>query len=471
MARLTPLLGLEHCITTESPKKESTAKMSGTVGTRGRPAQRASRAYLLFPGAGPDRLVTMTRRSFFGGAALAYGDFLAGARAQGSSAAPRLKVREVRAIRLRDGFNSRFIRVYTEQGLTGTGETMDTLGAEYIVNNNISPFLKGRDPLDIEGILFDLWSWKHLPGGGPAPVFMRGMGGPFLSAVSGVEMALWDLAGKAMGVPVYRLLGGRVRQRVPVYLHATDAADAKRLAAETKVRGLKLGIDYRPDEWTLKKGIEPDKAWGLHLNNPQMDDVVALVASVREAMGKDYQLMLECHTRYDTESAIQLCRLLEPYRLTWVEEPVPSDNVDAMAKIRSATRVPIAAGENIYTRYGYRPFLEQQALSIIQPDMAKTGGLLEGRKIAALAEIYFVPVAPHGVASTLGTVAYSHVCTVIPNLLMLEWTHYLEKNYQTLAEPVTLRDGYLEPPEKPGIGVALNDDAMRERTDPEFRPL
>jgi len=162
---------------------------------------------------------------------------------------------------------------------------------------------------------------------------------------------------------------------------------------------------------------------------------------------------------------------LEPYRLTWVEEPIPSDNPDAMAKIRSQTRVPIAAGENIYTRYGYRPFLEKQALSVIQPDMCKTGGLLEGRKIAALAEMYYVPVAPHGVASPLATMAYAHVCTTIPNLLMLEWTHYLNKNFTSLTDTATLNDGYLEPTAKPGIGVALNDDAVKERTDTGFPPL
>jgi galactonate dehydratase len=415
----------------------------------------------------------MNRRTFLGGlggAALAYNEFLASARAQGTSAAPNLKIREIRAVRLRDGFNNRFVRVYTEQGLTGTGEFMDTLGAEYIVNNNISPALAGRDPLDIEGILFNLWG-NRLPGGAPSAVFLRGMGGPYLTAISGVEMALWDLAGKALGVPVYRLMGGRVRQRVPVYLHATDAADAKNLIAETKVKGLKLGIDYKPWDSTLKKGIEPEKSWNLHLNNPQTDDIVALVASVREAVGRDYDLMLECHTRFDTESAIQLCHLLEPYRLTWVEEPIPSDNADAMAKIRSQTRVPIAAGENIYTRWGYRPFLEKQALSVIQPDMCKTGGLLEGRKIAALAEMYFVPVAPHGVASPLATMAYAHVCTAIPNLLMLEWTHYLNKNFTTLTDTVTLSDGDLVPTTKPGIGVALNDDAVKERTDTGFRPL
>ena len=414
----------------------------------------------------------MRRRTFLGsltGAAF-YSQFLANARAQGTSAAPNLKIREIRAVRLRDGLNSRFVRVYTDQGLTGTGEFMDTLGAEYIVNNNISPGLAGRDPLDIEGILSSLWQ-DRLPGGAPSAVFVRGNGGPYLTAVSGVEMALWDLAGKAMGVPVYRLLGGRSRNRVPVYLHAVDAADAKRLIAETRCKGLKLGIDYKNWDPTIRKGIEPEKSFNLHLNNAQTDDIVALVASVREGVGPEYDLMLECHTRFDTESAIQLCHLLEPYRLTWVEEPIPPDNPDAMAKIRSQTRVPIAAGENIYTRYGYRPFLEKQALSIIQPDMCKTGGLLEGRKIAALAEMYYVPVAPHGVASPLGTMAYAHVSAVIPNLLMLEWTHYLNKSMTSLTESVTLNDGCIVPTAQPGIGVALNENVVKERTEAGFKPL
>lgn len=412
----------------------------------------------------------MNRRTFLGGAAALYGAFLRNARAQGSSRAPKLKIREIRAVRLRDGFNSRFVRVYTDHGLTGTGETMDTVGAEDIVNTNIGPSLASRDPLDIEGILFDLWGWKRLPGGN-SPLFMRGMGGPYLSAVSAVEMALWDLAGKAMGVPVYRLLGGRVREKVPVYLHAAGAAEAKSLIAATHVPALKIGIDYRPDDWTLRKGYDPGKLWSLHLNNAQLDDVVNLVASVREAVGKDYPVALECHARYDTETAIQLCRLVEPYRLIWVEEPVPSDNVDAMVKVRTAARVPIAAGENIYSRYGFRPFLEKQALSVIQPDMSKTGGLLETRKIAQMAEIYNVPMAPHGVASPLATMAYAHVCLTAPNVMLLEWTHYRNPLYTSLAQPVVLKEGFLEVPDTPGIGVALDDDAVKERTEAGYRPL
>jgi len=401
-----------------------------------------------------------------------YCAYLAGAHAQGTSFVPKLKIREIRAVRLRDGFNSRFVRVYTDQGLTGSGETMDTVGAEDIVNSFIGPSLAGRDPLDIEGILYDLWGWKRTQAPGPpSPLFMRGMGGPYLCALSAVEMALWDLAGKAMNVPVYRLLGGRVRQRVPVYLHAASPDQAASLVAETKVKALKIGMDYSPDAWTLDKGFDPGKLWGLHLNTAQLDDMAGFVDGFRQKLGKSYDIALECHARYDVETAIQLCRLMEPYRLMWVEEPVPSDDVDAMLRVRNSTRVPIAAGENIYSRYGYREFLEKEALSIIQPDMSKTGGLLETRLIASMAEVYGVPMAPHGVASPLATMAYAHVCVTAPNVMILEWTHYLNQQYTSLTEPVQLNDGTLEITERPGIGVSLNDDALKDRTEPGYKPL
>jgi galactonate dehydratase len=416
-------------------------------------------------------VLSMNRRQFIQRSAMFYAAYLANARSQGTSFAPKLKIREIRAVRLSGGFNSRFIRVYTDEGLTGTGETMDTVGAEDIVNFYIGPQLVGRDPLDIEGILFDLWGWKRSSGGPPSPLFMRGMGGPYLSAISGVEMALWDLAGKAMNVPVYRLLGGRVREKVPVYLHAATPDEARSIISQTGVKALKIGSDYSPDAWILNKGFDPGKLWGLHLNTAQLDDMVSFVAGFREKLGKSYDIALECHARYDVETGIQLCRLLEPFRLMWVEEPIPSDDVDAMLRVRNNTHVPIAAGENIYSRFGYRPFLEKEALSIIQPDMSKTGGLLESRRIASMAEVYSIPVAPHGVASPLATMAYAHVCATMPNFMILEWTYYLNKEYTSLVEPVTLTDGFLQVSNKPGIGLTLNDAAVKERTDTGYKPL
>lgn len=418
-----------------------------------------------------DIVASMNRRQFIQSSAMVYAACLANAQAQGTSFAPKLKIREIRAVRLREDFNSRFIRVYTDQGLTGTGETMDTVGAEDIVNSYIGPRLAGRDPLDIEGILFDLWGWKNSSGGPPSPLFMRGMGGPYLSAISGVEMALWDLAGKALNLPLYRLFGGRVRDKVPVYLHAASPEEAKSIVALTNVKALKIGTDYSPDAWLLNKGFDPGKLWGLHLTTAQLDDVVKFVGGFRETLGRSYDIALECHARFDVETAIQLCHLLEPFRLMWVEEPIPSDDVDAMLRVRNNTRVPIAAGENIYSRYGYRPFLEKEALSIIQPDMSKTGGLLESRRIASMAEVYSIPVAPHGVASPLATMAYAQVCVTMPNLMILEWTHYLNRSYTSLTEPVALNNGFLAVSDKPGIGVALNEDAVKERTDPAYKAL
>ena len=414
----------------------------------------------------------LNRRTMLGQAAGLYAGFMMAANASAASRAPRLRIREIRAVRLRNGFNSRFVRIYTEEGLTGTGEFLDTIGAEYIINNNFNPLLSGRDPLAIEAIVNDLLGWRRGNfAGAPSPLFIRGTGGPYYAAMSGVEMALWDLAGKAMGVPISQLMGGRMRERVPVYLHANDPADAKRIVAAHKVRALKIGIDYTPDTWHTSKGFNPDRLWGQHLNNVQMNDMVKFVGGFRDALGPDYDIGLELHARYDVETGIKICHAVEPFRLLFVEEPVPSDNVDAMVRIRDNTRVPIAAGENVYGRYGFRPYLEKQALSIVQPDMAKAGGLMEGRKIAALAETYNVPIAPHGVASPLATMAFAQVCTTIPNFLMLEFTHYENRAYTELCEKVELVDGYLPVSNEPGIGVSVDEDALRARTDPEFRPL
>ena len=151
-----------------------------------------------------------------------------------------------------------------------------------------------------------MYSWRSVPGGIP-PVFMRGAGGgPYIAALSGIEMALWDLAGKALGLPIYRLMGGRLRDKIPVYFHANDPKSAADLAQRTGVRGLKTSIDAVTDRGNNVRGWDPGKIWNWTLTNGQIDDIVKHVASMREALGKEFALMLECHTRYDTESAIQI---------------------------------------------------------------------------------------------------------------------------------------------------------------------
>ncbi len=411
----------------------------------------------------------MDRRAFMGSLG-AYGSLLAGARGQGTSRAPKLKIREIRSVQMR-GMNSRFVRVYTDQGLTGTGETLDTIGAEDIINKFFGPALVGRDPLDIEAIYFDLWSCRAFPPNSTA-VFMRGSGGgPYIAALSGIEMALWDLAGKALGLPVYRMMGGRIRDKVPVYFHHNDPKTVGDFVRRTGVKGVKTYIDMFAQRDNDANGWDPGKVWNFTLTNHQIDFVVNHVAAMRQALGMDFGLMLESHTRFDTESALQLAKALEPLRPMWMEEPVPPDNVDAMAYVRSHTRIPIACGENVYGRFGYRQYLEKQAASIIQPDMAKCGGLWESRKIAAMAEVYHIPIAPHGVATRLGEMAYAHVCSTVPNLMILEWGHYRDDTYNKLTTEPDYRDGFLHVPDTPGIGIEIHDDVVNDLAMPGYPKL
>jgi galactonate dehydratase len=414
----------------------------------------------------------MQRRSFFStlfGAASAAGLSFREAAAQSTGARPpKLKIKEVRAARMRNSVTN-YVRVYTDQGLTGTGEMVDNVGADLIVNNNLGPSLAGQDPLNIEAIYDSYLGWQA-PVGGIAPVFMRGMGGPYLTAMSGLDLALWDLAGKAYGVPLYRLFGGAVRSKIAVYHHASTPDQARQIMAQSGVRAIKTSIDAVTASDNDKLGWDPGRLNEYPLTNPQIDDIVRHVGWMREAVGAANGLALECHTRYDTESAIQIAKAVEQFRPMWLEEPVTSDNVEAMLKVRNATRIPIAAGENIYTRYGFRPFLEKQALSLIQMDMTKCGGLLESRKIAAMAEIYHIPISPHGVASTLGKVAFGHVCATVPNFMILEWM-YGRKERDVLTDPAQLKDGFLTLPEKPGIGIELVDDAVKEALAPGSKML
>lgn len=376
------------------------------------------------------------------------------ARAAGTSRAPKLKITDVKAARFNKMGNS-FVRVYTDQGITGTGEMINEVGSVEIINDNFKQSLVGRDPLDIERIYTDFW----------ARVFQRGVGGPWLTAVSGIDVALWDVAGKALGVPINRLFGGPVRNKVAVYFHHSPHLQPVSYAAEmvrkTGVRAFKTTIDRVTGTVSKLPKLDPGFPIGWELTNAQLDEVGEFMSALRKAVGPEIEIALECHAKYNTETAIQIAKVVEPFRPMWLEEPIPPDNPDAMALIRRMTRVPIACGENLYTRYGFLPYLEKQAVSVIQPDMLKCGGLLETRKIASMAEVYGIPMAPHGVATQLGKMAMSHICAVTPNFKIQEWSTW-EFGAQ-IAEPAGYRDGFVYLPDKPGIGIELIQDVVEER--------
>ena len=200
----------------------------------------------------------------------------------------------------------------------------------------------------------------------------------------------------------------------------------------------------------------------------ELAEMVDKVAAVREAVGPTVDVAIDMHGRYDTYAAIRVAQALEPYNLMWLEEPVPPENVDAMREVKRATRTPICAGENLYLRWGFRDLIEKQAVDVIMPDLPKCCGISEGRKIATMAEVYYIPLAPHNVCGPLGTIASCHVCASVPNFLILEW-HWVDRpawHELVCADPPLIQDGHIKLPDGPGLGVELNEEAAREYARP-----
>jgi galactonate dehydratase len=382
---------------------------------------------------------------------------------------PKLKITEIRTAEVRVHGYQAHVRIYTDQGVIGQGEATDAAMGSVPLIRSFARFLVGQDPLNVEA------AFERVRTSG---VFAGAQAGQYVTALTAVEIALWDVAGKALGVPVYQLLGGKVRDRVRVYCDSGaremvpgDEQSKARIAQirEMGFTAAKIDIDDATDparfdrvNWTASNG--------------EIDHMIAKVAFTRELYPKNYDLAVDMHARYDVGTAKRVAKELEPFKLMWLEEPVPAENIDAMRDVRASTSTPIACGENIYMRWGFRELLEKQAVDIIEPDLQKSGGLLEGRKIADLAHTYYVPVAPHAVTSPIGMMATAHVCAAIPNFLAQEW-HWIDsldlwRNW--VKEGEIIQKGFITPTDRPGLGVEMNEEAARKAQvpgTPWFEPI
>ncbi len=407
----------------------------------------------------------MQRRSFLSGA----GAGLAGAFSlQGLSAAiqsastpgqrPRLKITDVKTA-YTQGIH---VRVYTDQGIFGDGEGVDSVSGAAAIIQGFRNFLMGQNPLNIEAI------WERIRTAG---IFAGAQSGQYVTALGAVEIALWDLAGKALGLPVYQLMGGKVRDRVRLYCDSGTNnrrdPEAKRYIAQIIDMGFtaaKIDIDDAADPARFDR-----VNWTA--NNQEIDNMVDKVRFMRESLPSRIELAVDMHGRFDLGSGKRMAKELEPFRLLWLEEPVPPENVDAMRDVRQSTSTPICAGENLFLRHGFRELLEKQAVDIIMPDIQKCGGLLESRKIADMAHTYYIPMAPHAQASPIGTMASCHVMAAIPNALVLEW-HWshpparLTRWKQYVKQGEIIEKGYITVPDRPGIGLEMDDDAVRKMVRP-----
>jgi galactonate dehydratase len=369
---------------------------------------------------------------------------------------PKLKITDIRTAEVRVHGLQVHVRVYTDQGIFGQGESTDASAGNVPLIRSFARMLIGQDPLNIEA------AFERIRTSG---IFAGAQAGQYVTALTAVEIALWDLAGKALGLPVYQLLGGKVRDRVRLYCDSGAARlvpgdqhslDRLQQIREMGFTAMKIDVDNALDparfdrvNWTASNG--------------EIDHMVGKVAFTRENLPKSIDLAADMHGRYDATTGKRMAKELEPFKLLWLEEPVPAENVDAMRDIRAATSTPICCGENLFLRHGFREVLEKRAADIIMPDFQKAGGLLEARKIADMAHTYYVPVAPHAVTSPIGMMATAHVAAAIPNFLIQEW-HWIDSQplwRNWVKEGEIIDKGFIAIPERPGLGVEMNEEGAR----------
>ena len=341
------------------------------------------------------------------------------------------------------------LKMSTDAGLTGFGEPLNYEHGRVVAQavEDMAEYLVGQDPLQIER------HWQTLY----RSSYSRSM--PILvGALSGLEMAMWDIAGKVHGQPVWKLLGGSVRDRVRVY--AGFAGPGPGGMAEAALRRVEEGFT------ALK--MCPAAGPVRHVENPKaLREMVAGVAAVREAVGDEVDLAVDLHRRFSPAMAILLIKELEPLGLLFAEEPCHPENNEALLQISRATSVPIATGERHLTRWGFRELIEREMCAILQPDIRHCGGIAELRKIANHAETHYMAVAPHNAAGPIGVAASVHVMATVPNLLICEGGG--QRGEGLFNAPLRFADGYIELPTAPGLGVDMEDGAMAAARDDGYR--
>ncbi|MCY3783834.1 MAG: mandelate racemase/muconate lactonizing enzyme family protein [Chloroflexi bacterium] len=374
-----------------------------------------------------------------------------------------MKITDVRTFLYRAGGANRrygpilFVRVDTDAGISGWGEGSTWAGGAALIADfgirQVRDMLVGRDPSEIEAIWHDIYRRYTYMGS-------RGMPTQVLSAI---DIALWDIKGKALERPIYDLLGGKVRETVPVYANAwwpdgacepQEFADAALRTVETGHRSLKFDpfLEMAAAFYAYVSGeITPDHE----------SAGIARVAAVREAVGPNVHILIDAHGQYDVPSAIRIADRLAELDVAWLEEPVPPESHDALRQVRENTAVPICVGERLFTRFDFAPILERRLADFVMPDVCWTGGISELRRIGALAEAHYVPLSPHNAAGPIQIAAGSHVGLTTPNFYRLEHAMGWIPVYNApLREPLGFERDLLTVSDRPGLGIEVDEDYL-----------
>ena len=344
-----------------------------------------------------------------------------------------------------------FVKVETDQpGLHGWGEASLEGKPRAVAGciEDMETMIRGEDPRRVEHC------WQILYRSG----FWR-LGVIGLSALSGIDQALWDIKGKEAGKPIYDLLGGRVRDKVRMYTHfggnTPEAMAADALAKKEK-------------GWTAVKTV-PVPLTRILDGPPVLKAAEASLRATREALGDDTDILLDLHGRLTPQMAIQYGKCFEDYHPLFLEEPAQAENPKAMARIARALTTPIATGERLFTRWGFREILEEEAASLLQPDTCHAGGISEVRRIAAIAEVYYAGLAPHNPYGPISTAACVHVDFAAPNFVIQEMVDpdTAPAAMELVKDPLPVVDGHILPPDRPGLGVEVDEEACARRA-PDF---
>lgn len=352
---------------------------------------------------------------------------------------PELKITDVQAFLVNVGHNYVYVKVSTDQGIHGWGEAYPG-GPDAAVMANALDFkewLVGKDPRNIEYLWATMYNFSRFPGG----LVVN-------AAISGIELALWDIAGKAAGLPVYMLLGGKCRNKVRTYQAANTPEVAEKLIEKYGYTALKASFGF-PD--TIPQSAA-------------LDSFGAQAEALRKAVGPNVDLCFDAHAKlWAPYLAYELAEILKPVRPLFLEEAIRPENMNSMAELRRKVQIPIATGEELYTKYQFQQLLTLGGADIIQPDVCLAGGMLEHKKIAAIAESHYVQVAPHNPLSPLATIINIHFAASTPNFLILEYHPDDESPRKDLVmgEAIVAKDGYLEIPDKPGWGYEMNEEAFK----------
>ena len=402
-----------------------------------------------------------------------------------------MKIVRLKTAVVEGNFDWTFVRIETDEGIQGLGECFFAPGLTSILRS-LEPVLLGEDPRDVNRLFRKL----QLATSGAGSV-----AGIVYNAISGIEAALWDVLGQWVKVPIYRLLGGKFRDEVRIYAdcHAGEAlesldevlrsrqpswvkrdprhrskdyygiAEGEPMSSPDAYR--KRALAMKAQGYTALKfdldvpGTENFDSHNRCLSNRAIDHMVDLIGAARDAVGYDIDLAADCHWRYSVSDVIKVAQALEPFRLLWLEDPVPPESAEALRAVSSRVKVPIATGENLYLFQGFREMLQTHAVGIATPDLQKVGGLAVACQIAHFADTQTIPVAPHNISSPVGTLLSAHFCAAVPNFLVLEFhasdVPFWNDLVEGLPKPI-IQNGAIRLPEKPGLGVKLNEKVARK---------